>query len=112
MKQGIDNAIWYLIIGYMYFLPKTFWSITMSNASEPSRKAALKNAIIEVSNAWLQAESHNLHAKEVIKHIAEEYEMDKALVSQLARLYHKQNVNEVRAKADTVVDEYESIFGG
>ena len=38
--------------------------------------------------------------------------MDKALVSSLAKLYHKQNVSEVKAKADTVVDEYESIFGG
>ena len=48
----------------------------------------------------------------VVNHISEEYEMDKSLVTQLAKLYHKQNVSEVKAKADTVVDEYESIFGG
>lgn len=112
MKQGINNAIWKLIIGYMYIFSKYFWRHTMSNVSEPVRKTALKQSIIEVSNAWLQAESHNLHAKEVIKHISEEYEMDKSLVTQLAKLYHKQNVSEVKAKADTVVDEYESIFGG
>ncbi len=47
----------------------------------------------------------------MIKHIAEEYEMDKALVSSLAKLYHKQNVSELRAKQDTVLDEYESLFG-
>ena len=82
-----------------------------SNASEPSRKTALKQAIIEVSNAWLQAESHNLHAKECIKHAAEEYAMDKALVNSLAKMYHKQNANEIKAKADTVIDEYESLFG-
>ena len=82
-----------------------------SNVSEPVRKTALKQSIIEVSNAWLQAESHNLHAKEVIKHISEEYAMDKSLVTQLAKLYHKQNVSEVKAKSETVLDEYESLFG-
>ena len=111
MKQDLNWFVWKLIIGYMYIFPPIKWRHTMSNASEKSRKTALKQAIIEVSNAWLQAESHNLHAKEVIKHIAEEYEMDKALVSSLAKLYHKQNVSELRAKQDTVLDEYESLFG-
>ena len=83
----------------------------MSNVSEKSRKTAVKLSIIEISNAWLQAESHNLHAKEVIKHIAEEYEMDKALVTQLAKIYHKQNVEVIKAKAETAIDEYENIFG-
>ena len=83
----------------------------MSNVSEKSRKTAVKLSIIEISNAWLQAESHNLHAKEVIKHIAEEYEMDKSLVTQLAKIYHKQNVEVIKAKAETAIDEYENIFG-
>ena len=82
-----------------------------SNVSEPSRKTALKQAIIEVSNAWLQAESHNLHAKEVIALISEEYEMDKALVSRIAKMYHKQNISDTKAKTDTLIDEYETIFG-
>ena len=82
-----------------------------SNVSEPSRKTALKQAIIEVSNAWLQAESHNLHAKEVITSISEEYEMDKTLVSKIAKMYHKQNISETKAKSDTLIDEYETIFG-
>lgn len=82
-----------------------------SNVSEPVRKTALKQAIIEISNAWLQAESHNLHAKECISLISKEYEMDKSLVTQLAKLYHKQNVSEVKAKSETVLDEYESLFG-
>lgn len=37
--------------------------------------------------------------------------MDKALVNSLAKMYHKQNANEIKAKADTVIDEYESLFG-
>ena len=111
MKQGLNWFVWKLIIGYMYIFPPIKWRHTMSNASEPSRKTALKQAIIEVSNAWLQAESHNLHAKEVITLISEEYEMDKALVSKIAKMYHKQNISETKAKSDTLIDEYETIFG-
>ncbi len=95
----------------MYYINCNWIYTEMSNVSEKSRKVALKQSIIEISNAWLQAESHNLHAKEVIKHVAEEYEMDKALVNSLAKMYHKQNANEIKAKADTVIDEYESLFG-
>lgn len=29
MKQGINNAIWKLIIGYMYIFSKYFWRHTM-----------------------------------------------------------------------------------
>ena len=83
----------------------------MSNVSEKSRKAELKNAIKEVSNAWLQAESHNLHAKETISHISEEFEIDKQLVSKIAKAYHKQNLNELKAKNDMLIDEYENLFG-
>ncbi len=83
----------------------------MSNLSEVSRKAAIKKSLIEISNAMLQIESQKEHIKSVVEHVSEEYEMEKSLVSQLAKLYHKQNAAVVKTKADTVIDEYESIFG-
>lgn len=83
----------------------------MSNVSDPIRKTALKQAIVEVSNSWLQAESHREHAKEVIAHTAEEYEMDKAMITQLARIYHKQNGSNYKAKSENIIDMYELIFG-
>ena len=95
----------------MYYINCNWIYTEMSNVSEKSRKVALKQSIIEISNAWLQAESHNLHAKEVIALISEEYEMDKALVSRIAKMYHKQNISDTKAKTDTLIDEYETIFG-
>lgn len=83
----------------------------MSNLSDAARKTAIKQSIQEISNAWLQASSHNEHAKEVIKHISEEYEMDKGLVNKLAKMYHKQNAPVVKAEMDTITEEYENIFG-
>lgn len=87
------------------------WSFNMSNLSNEARRTAIKKSIIEASNSLLQAKAHQDHAKEVIKHVAEEYEMDKSVVAQLVKIYHKQNVNEVKEKSDTIVDEYETIFG-
>lgn len=83
----------------------------MSNLSEPARKSAIKVSIMEASNALLQAESHKDHAKSVVEHICSEYEMDKALVNALVRMYHKQNSEEIRAKSESIIDEYENIFG-
>lgn len=83
----------------------------MSNVSEKSRKTAVKLSIIEISNALLQIESHKEHIKSVVEMISSEYEMDKAVVRSLANMYHKQNSEVVKSKADVLIDEYENIFG-
>lgn len=83
----------------------------MSNGkSQQAVNVAIKNAIVEMSNAWLLAEGHNTHAKEVAKHIADEYEIDKSELTQLAKLYHKQNAREVKAKSETILEKYQEIF--
>ena len=83
----------------------------MSNLSEPSRKTAIRQSIIEISNAMLQIESHKDHIKSVVEMISSEYEMDKAVVRSLANMYHKQNSEIVKTKSDVLIDEYENIFG-
>ena len=83
----------------------------MSNLSEASRKVAIKQSLIEISNAMIQIEAHKEHIKSVVLHVSEEYEIDKPKVQQLAKMYHKQNAEVIRAKSDEVADLYESIFG-
>lgn len=83
----------------------------MSNVSDPARKSSLKQSVIEASNALLQAEAQREHAKEVMAHIAEEYEIEKSTVASLVKLYHKQNASTVKAKAETEIELYESLFG-
>lgn len=83
----------------------------MAAASTADRKVALRNGIKEISNAMLQIESQREHMKEVVKNLSEEYEIDKAVINQLAKIYHKQNASEVQAKAETIIEEYEALFG-
>lgn len=81
----------------------------MSN--DLKKKTAIKQAIIEISNSMLQIESHREHIKEVINKLSEDYEVDKAVIKNVANLYHKQSVETVKTKNDTVIDFYDSIFG-
>lgn len=81
------------------------------NLSPAARKTAIKNAISEISNSWLQAESFNQHAKDVIDHICSEYELDKKIIAGMAKLHHKQNISDVRARSESLIEQYEEIFG-
>lgn len=59
----------------------------------------------------IQIEAQKDHIKNIVTHVSEEYEIEKPKVQQLAKMYHKQNAEVVRAKSDEVADLYESIFG-
>lgn len=83
----------------------------MSNLSNAARKTEIKKSIQEASNALLQIEAHKDHIKEIIDCVSEEYSMDKALVRKLIQMYHKQNSEDVKAKSDSLLDQYELIFG-
>lgn len=81
------------------------------NLGPAARKTAIKNAITEGSNTLLQISAHKEHLKEVINHIAEEYEMDKGVIRNLINIYHKQNISDVCAKSESLLEQYEEIFG-
>lgn len=81
----------------------------MSKSPEAVR-VAIKNAVVEISNAWLQEEAQRTHASEVAKHIAEEYEVDKKDLVRMAKMYHKQNAQQIKADTDSVLEMYSEIF--
>ena len=83
----------------------------MSNLSNDARKTEIKKSIQEASNALLQIEAHKDHIKEIIERAAEEYEIDKGELRKLIQMYHKQNSEDVKAKSDSLLDQYELIFG-
>ena len=50
----------------------------------------------------LQDQGVKDHLKEIINHVAEEHELDKAVVRSLINMYHKQNATEVKNKAEAI----------
>ena len=83
----------------------------MTTVQDPKQKAAIRVKIVEISNAWLQAEASNDLAKTIAADLAEEFELDKKLIIACARMYHKQNVAKLQEETDIKVDFYESFFG-
>ena len=82
-----------------------------SNSKSPEAiRIAIKNAVVEISNSWLQAEGHRTHANEVAKHTAEEYEIDKKDLLKMAKMYHKQNAPQIKADTESVLEKYQEIF--
>lgn len=82
-----------------------------SNSKSPEAvRVAIKNAVVEGGNTLLQIQAHKDHLKEIINHVAEEHELDKAVVRSLINMYHKQNAAEVKNKAEDIVEKYSEIF--
>ena len=51
------------------------------------------------------------HIKEIIDRASEEYSMDKGELRKLIQMYHKQNSEDIKAKSNSLLDQYELIFG-
>ena len=83
----------------------------MSNLSNHARITEIKKSIQEASNSLLQIESHKEHIKEIIDRSSEEYSMDKGELRKLIQMYHKQNSEDIKAKSNSLLDQYELIFG-
>lgn len=84
----------------------------MTMPQDPKQKASIKAATVEMSNAWMQAKSHNDHAKAIAEKVAEDHDIDKKLINKIARMYHNTvSVNEIREQTDEITDAYEAIFG-
>lgn len=78
--------------------------------NSPKDKIDVKNAIIEISNSKIRIEAENDNIKEIKKRLKDEFELDTKMVNALAKLYHRQELDEFRATTDDVVEKYEEIF--
>lgn len=69
----------------------------------------LKGAVREISNSMTRAEAERDFQRDAINDTADKLQLDKKVVRQLARIYHKQNFTDVQAETEEVVSLYESI---
>ena len=63
----------------------------------------------DISDAMIRIESEKEFIKESIAEMAEKYEMDKKTLKRVATIYHKQNIAEVQAGNNEVLDLYEEL---
>ena len=84
----------------------------MSNViipSSPEDRKKVLNALQEFSNSLTRIEAEQSLQKEILARLEDEFELPKKYMRKVARVYHKQNLNEFKAEATEVEDIYESI---
>lgn len=78
--------------------------------SNPEDRKVVTDAIKEISNSMLRMESDRDLQKEIVEAVCEKVDIDKADVKKLAKIYHKQNYNDVKAAADDLQGLYEELY--
>lgn len=78
--------------------------------SDPATIKKIKDACIEISASMTRAEGEKIYQKEAIVALAEETEVPKKYLNKLAKLYHKQNRDQVVAEMESTDAFYDRIF--
>lgn len=79
--------------------------------SSPADQKAIRDAVVEVSNALTRMEAEREFIKEVKKDIKQKYNIPTNFFGWLVTVYHKSSFNDEAAKADTRESLYETIMG-
>lgn len=74
-------------------------------------KTALRSLCGELSSSMTRVEGERDFQKEAITEFAEKFEVDKKLLRQVARIYHKQNFHTVSSEQHILRKCYEQLFG-
>ena len=72
-------------------------------------KDRLMKAVKEMSNSLARVEGEREYVSEATKKISDDVKLSKKLVSQLVKVYHKQNFAEVVAIHDEFADLYKAL---
>ena len=78
--------------------------------SDPVTIKKIRDACIEFDLSMIAGQAQKDHQKEIIKALAEETEIPKKYLKNLATLYHKQNRDQVVADAEATDAFYERVF--
>ena len=79
--------------------------------SDPAIQKKIKDAMQEASASYTRTEGEKDFLKELFADLAKETELPKSYLREISRLYHAQNIAEVTADRENVVELYEKIFG-
>lgn len=70
----------------------------------------VRGVLSEISNAYARIEAEREFIKEAISEAAEKYQLEKAALRKMSRLFHKGNFNEEKTSAEELFSTYENIL--
>jgi hypothetical protein len=84
-------------------------SLLTQKLSNPADRKGVYDAVVEISNSMTRMEAERDLIRETLKEVKDKYELPPKYTRTLAKIYHKQNFNEVKAESSEVEDLYESL---
>lgn len=78
--------------------------------SDPAAIKMIKDACFEISASMTRVEGERDLQKSAIEELAEKVDVPKKYISKIARLYHRQNREQVEAEQSSTVELYDKIF--
>lgn len=85
----------------------------MSNVIIPSSiedRKRIEGVIKEISNSLTRIEAERAYINESLSMLEEEFELPKKYMRKVSRVYHKQNLNEVKDEFSEIEDIYTTII--
>lgn len=77
--------------------------------SSPEDRKAIKNALQEISSSLTRIEAERDLIKDILQTVQDNQNIPKKYVRKLAKIYHKQNYNEVQQEQDDLETLYETV---
>lgn len=77
--------------------------------SSPEDRKKIFAAIREISNSMVRIEAERDLIKDIVKDVADNYQLSRKTVNKMAKVYHKQNLSQTVAEHDEFVETYEEI---
>jgi len=77
--------------------------------SSPEDRRAVKNRLIEISNSLTRIETERDYINEILQDMQDRYELPKKHMRKVAKVYHKQNLMEVKEEFSDVEDIYNAV---
>lgn len=84
--------------------------MTLVLPNNPNDRNKIRDAMKEISGSFTRVESERDFVNDVLDRLEEEYELPKKEMRKLAKIYHKQNVNEVVNETKSIEDAYNLLM--
>jgi predicted RND superfamily exporter protein len=84
-------------------------SVNVVIPSSPDDRAKIQAALKEISAAMTRAEAEKDYINESLAMLQDQFELPKRYMRKVARVYHKQNINEVKSEFSDIEDIYMAV---
>lgn len=84
-------------------------SVNVVIPSSPEDRAKVQASLKEISAAMTRIEADRDYINESLALLQEDFELPKKYMRKVARVYHKQNINEVKNEFSDIEDIYTAV---